>query len=141
VKLVKPLTNQGGVVLVVALLLLLVLTLIGISSVGTATFETNNAGNERLYNMAFYAADGGIENFRSRLLNDEVFVKGQTDTISIGSDHRCNLTVVDVWSGTGGTSYKVRSEGVSPNFPVPGRVVIEAIIEKGGTGGGSSDGY
>ena len=140
-KRVKPLTSQGGVVLVVALLLLLVLTLIGISSIGTATYETSSAGSERLYNMAFYAADGGIEEFRSRLLNDVVIVQDDKPIeIPIGSGgNKAIVTVLEVSNSGGGTSYKVRSEGISPNFPAHGRVVIEAIIEKGGSGGGSED--
>jgi Tfp pilus assembly protein PilX len=44
------LKSQTGVSLVMALLILLVLTLIAISAISTTTFETNIAGNERLYN-------------------------------------------------------------------------------------------
>jgi len=46
-----------------ALLILLVLTLIAISAISTTTFEANIAGNERLYNKAFYTADAGVDYF------------------------------------------------------------------------------
>jgi len=49
----STLRNNQGVSLVIALVILLVLTLIGISAISTTTFETNIAGNERLYNRAF----------------------------------------------------------------------------------------
>jgi hypothetical protein len=46
---------------VVALIILLVLTLIGFSSINTSTFESNIAGNERLGTEAFYAAEGCLQ--------------------------------------------------------------------------------
>jgi Tfp pilus assembly protein PilX len=52
-------SGQRGAALVVALLMLLILTLIGISSINLTVFETQISGNERTGNAAFYAADGG----------------------------------------------------------------------------------
>ena len=57
----SPLDNNRGSALVVALLMLVVLTLIGISATTTTTFELQIAGNDRLYKQAFYAADGATE--------------------------------------------------------------------------------
>ncbi len=57
----SPLNNQRGSALVVALLMLVVLTLIGISATTTTTFELQIAGNDKLYKQAFYAADGATE--------------------------------------------------------------------------------
>ena len=53
--------EKKGVALVIALLMLLVLTLIGISSISTTTFETSISGNERVRTDAFYAAEAGIQ--------------------------------------------------------------------------------
>ncbi len=53
--------NEKGVVLAAALLMLLVLTLIGISSINTSTFETGISGNERVAADAFYASEAGIQ--------------------------------------------------------------------------------
>jgi hypothetical protein len=53
--------NEKGIAMVVALVILLVLTLIGFSSINTSTFETNIAGNERLGTDAFYAAEGCLQ--------------------------------------------------------------------------------
>jgi Tfp pilus assembly protein PilX len=55
------LKEEKGVVLVIALLMMLVLTLIGISSIGTTNFETSISGNERVRTDAFYAAEAGIQ--------------------------------------------------------------------------------
>lgn len=54
-------TNKRGSALVVALLMLVVLTLIGISATTTTTFELQIAGNDKLFKKAFYAADGATE--------------------------------------------------------------------------------
>ena len=55
------LRNKKGVALVIALLILLVLTLIGISAINTTTFETSISGNERVGTDAFYASEAGIQ--------------------------------------------------------------------------------
>jgi type IV pilus assembly protein PilX len=53
----NDLGNENGVALIVALIMLLILTLIGISSISTTTFETNISGNERVGTAAFYASE------------------------------------------------------------------------------------
>lgn len=53
--------DERGIALIVALIILLVLTLIGISAISTTTFETNIAGNERIGTDAFYASEGGVQ--------------------------------------------------------------------------------
>jgi len=51
------LRNKDGVALVIALIMLLLLTFIGISAISTTTFETNITGNERVGTDAFYASE------------------------------------------------------------------------------------
>ena len=55
------LRNKDGVALVIALIMLLFLTFIGISAINTSTFETNIAGNERVGTAAFYASEAIFE--------------------------------------------------------------------------------
>ena len=57
----RRLGNERGVVLAVTLLMLLVLTLIGISAISTSTYETSISGNERVGADAFYASEAGIQ--------------------------------------------------------------------------------
>jgi hypothetical protein len=54
---VKGLSDEKGVALVIALIMLLILTFIGISAISTTTFETNISGNERVGTGAFYASE------------------------------------------------------------------------------------
>ncbi len=51
------LRNKNGVALVIALIMLLMLTFIGISAISTTTFEANITGNERVGTDAFYASE------------------------------------------------------------------------------------
>jgi hypothetical protein len=51
------LKNKNGVALVIALIMLLILTFIGISAISTTTFEANITGNERVGTDAFYASE------------------------------------------------------------------------------------
>jgi len=60
------LKDEKGIALVVAILLLLVVTLIGISGVNLATFDNMIAGNKRASDQAFYVAEAGINEFLGR---------------------------------------------------------------------------
>jgi type IV pilus assembly protein PilX len=55
------LRNRKGVALVIALIMLLLLTFIGISAISTTTFETNISGNERVGTAAFYASEAILQ--------------------------------------------------------------------------------
>ena len=60
-KIAKPLKNQSGVALVLALVMIVILTLIGLASTYTSNFELKLSGNKRGTTDAFYAADSGIQ--------------------------------------------------------------------------------
>ena len=53
------LVNEDGSVLVVALIMLVLLTLIGISATTTSEIETKIAGNERTFKRNLYLAEAG----------------------------------------------------------------------------------
>jgi len=60
-KMVCHLKDQSGVALVLALIMIVILTLIGIASTYTSTFEMKLSGNKRGTTDAFYAADSGVQ--------------------------------------------------------------------------------
>jgi hypothetical protein len=128
------LMEQKGIALVVALIMLLVLTLVGMAAVNLTSYEAKISGNERIYNNAFYAGDGGIENFRGRASTGEfVYATATSGTYQVAiGDSFSNVTYTRWNRSEGGIDYAdflVRSEGVSPSFPTAGRVVIESVIE------------
>ena len=72
--------RDQGAVLVLALLLLIVATLVGVSSLSTTNFAILISGNSRVSQKAFFAAEAGINEFLGRFRNDAV------DKILDGSD-------------------------------------------------------
>jgi hypothetical protein len=55
------LKNESGAALVVALLMIVILSLIGIASSSNSTFEIRLSGNKRGATDAFYTADAGVK--------------------------------------------------------------------------------
>jgi len=72
-KRIRPFNKQKGVVLVVSLIMLLLLTLIGITGVQVTSMEEKMAGNVRDQNIAFQAAE-------STLKEAETFILTQLST-------------------------------------------------------------
>ena len=131
------LQGHQGVSLVIALMILLVLTLIGISAISTTTFETNIAGNNRLYNRAFYSSDAGVDYFFSRgnfyisLTPSTGTVDSRTDGLPLGGDYfliNWERRISDLGPPKK-YEFKITSEGISPNFPTAGRVNIECVMD------------
>ncbi|MCG6944768.1 MAG: pilus assembly PilX N-terminal domain-containing protein [Deltaproteobacteria bacterium] len=58
-RIADTIANDRGSALVIALLVLVLLTLMGISATTTSTIEVQMAGNEKFHDMAFYAAESG----------------------------------------------------------------------------------
>jgi len=56
----RPLTHQTGAVLIVSLIMLLLLTLIGVTSMQTTSLEEKMAGNMRDRDLAFQAAESAL---------------------------------------------------------------------------------
>ncbi len=54
-------SGQDGYVLILCLVVLLLLTILGISSTMLTTVELQIAGNDRTHKETFYEADGGVE--------------------------------------------------------------------------------
>ena len=63
------LTNENGAALVIALLMMIMLTLVGLGSIFTSTFEVKLSGNKRGTTNAFYAADSGVQVIMANLNN------------------------------------------------------------------------
>src|SRR4030042_3106830 len=76
----SALKNERGVALVIALIMLIVLTFLGIASISSSVVEAKISGNERVGSAAFYVASGGVEVGISRLPDITAY------SGSIGSD-------------------------------------------------------
>jgi hypothetical protein len=62
----KHLREEKGIALVIGMLLLLIVTLIGISALNNSTYDLLISGNERASVQAFYVAEAGINEFMGR---------------------------------------------------------------------------
>jgi hypothetical protein len=63
------LKTQSGVALVIALIMMVVLTVIGLASTFTSSIEAKLSGNKRGSTDAFYAADSGVQVILARIEN------------------------------------------------------------------------
>ncbi len=76
--------DQSGAALVIALIMMIALTVIGLASVMSSNFELKLSGNTRGSINAFYAADGGSQAARNTDVHDnfglEVSVSGDKFT-------------------------------------------------------------
>lgn len=63
--------GEEGFVLVFTLVLLVVVTLLGVSSIDTSIFESTMSANDALYKRAFYQADGGA-NVAAMLIEENI---------------------------------------------------------------------
>ncbi len=91
----QMMSNEDGSVVFVAIVILILLTVMGISATNTSTIEVLIAGNEIDYKEAFYFADGstdvGLELLEQNLACPEGFT---SDNLMIGS---ANVIDSDFW--------------------------------------------
>jgi Tfp pilus assembly protein PilX len=68
-------SEEKGAALAVAMIILVVLALLGSAAIKTSNIEVEIAGNEKLYQMAFYAANAGAD-LAPRVIRDTVSLRG-----------------------------------------------------------------
>ena len=94
--------KQDGAALVVGLVLLMILTLLAISGMNTATTELTMAGNNQYLESAFQAAESGVDeamaqgSFQTVAPNviPQRAING-TDLVSSTTTYQCNTLVPD----------------------------------------------
>ncbi len=59
----KLLQSEEGFVLIIAMLIMIVVSLLGIAALNTTTIETMIAGNEKFAQVQFFQADSGVNQF------------------------------------------------------------------------------
>ena len=138
---VDTIATDRGSALVVALLVLVLLTLLGISATTTSTIEVQITGNEKFHDMAFYAAESGWQtslNWLDRQFpgviqnlgwdeDSQTFVQGKYNTpdyMVLAEDNDTEYSVKIEFVGTRavpgyGTNfrrfnYRVNSVGIGP---------------------------
>ena len=85
-KITSIINNQQGSVIVMAVIILVLLTVIGISATNTSTTEVQVSTNAVLHNIAFYTADSGIAAGRAALTNIKIADAGSWDQLLFNLD-------------------------------------------------------
>ena len=81
----RPRRGQRGAALVVGLVLMLILTILGISGMNTATLELTMTANSQARQLAFQAAESGIEITLTGAIDPNVAHARATHTFGDGS--------------------------------------------------------
>jgi len=130
--------NQTGVVLVVSLVMLLLLTLIGLTGMQTTSLEEKMAGNIRNQNLAFQAAESALRAGEAVLtqatlpsFNNTNGMYAEGSAASIFDD----LTGTSVWAAATTVTY---STGTLANTAEDPEYIIQKMPSVGGGGSGSS---
>lgn len=129
--------GQNGAALIVSLLILVVLTLLGLTAMGTATLEEKMSGNQRDHDVAFEAAEGALA--QGKLDIERVFdnpfmfgsgsVGGSTETaIQRAGLYNAVLGSTSPWQGSWETGNSVGSPAVS-GLPDPPAYMAEFLGE------------
>lgn len=150
--------NERGVAMIVAMLVLIILTVIGIASSKTAVYDTITAVADKRKRTAFYAAEAGLEHAKAVIASYTMPMLSATDTfskwkpsllhgattaipnvvflkdITVGSDKKYKYTVyVRNNNDGGGPSNDVDGEIVlrsesSSTIEGGGKAIVEAIV-------------
>jgi len=98
--------NQSGVVLVISLIMLLLLTIIGVTAMQVNNLEEKMAGNARDQNIAFQAAESTLQEAESFILNNpnsDVTYSGANGLLDIADDEPTNF-FTHSWSAADSTA-------------------------------------
>jgi Na+-transporting methylmalonyl-CoA/oxaloacetate decarboxylase gamma subunit len=107
------LQTQGGAALVIAVLILLILTVVGIYAVTSSTLETKIAGTERVLQEAFHAADGGVD-YGRRVIN--LVLTNQSLPGGTDPHDEDNTTLLQEMIGDSTSSWQSESPWIAPTI-------------------------
>jgi type IV pilus assembly protein PilX len=134
----KSLRSQRGISLIVALIMLLVLTLIGVSSMNTAIVELKMAGSMQQQGIALNRADEllnvGEDDVEAITNNPVAFDFAEEDDGYYVNDNAIDVYDVD-WAGQGLTSIPGTNSGDSYVIEYMGAKEIPGETAKVGTDG------
>ena len=85
-KITSIIKNQQGSIIIIAMIILALLTIIGVSATNISTTEVQVSTNALLHNIAFYTADSGIEAGRAVLNEIKIADAGSWDNLLFNVD-------------------------------------------------------
>ncbi len=137
----RPLQSEEGSVIVMVLLILVVLTLLGISAIDTSTIELHIASNDHFHKIAFYNTDAGVygtAKLISRTLDNSAGITSGSGTDAPGITY-----LIPAPGGTNADDFYAQIMGFNPydginpydgpkdvRFPI-GSNNVEVDVERG----------
>nr|NJM03076.1 hypothetical protein [Desulfobacula sp.] len=119
---ISPLKNENGSAIVLALVILAVLTIIGISASTTSTVELKIVRNEKIHTQNFYYAEAGVYEGAQRIeqeANPEVQLIAETTGHDWLNDNTVDFSTPAAWQNLGPASGNVNDNSdpsvVDPN--------------------------
>ena len=114
----NPGKNQRGATLMISLMLLLVMTLIGVTAMGSANLEEKMAGNDRDLNLAFEAAEAGLRQAENYLTNDiaSTAAFSGANTGLYPQDSSPDITTATTWVNSINYSGTISGVKTSPKY-------------------------
>lgn len=130
---VKSVTNEKGIALVVALVMLALLTILGTFALSTSSTELFITGNYRNSQYAFYAADAAIEygkwvvrDTRTIMPGTELSCEPQPD---LGFNCKNNKKYLEVFTGPNNSKGSIHIAWVKTGMPPAGYTDDEYVAD------------
>jgi len=130
----EHLNNENGSTLIIALMVMMLLTVLGISATNTAVTELQIATNDQAHKMAFYDADAGVQ-YTLGLIKQDIINDTDIKDIDLTSNKYTNPPNNNFkfsifykglpWTNTGPYSFTSTGSG-----PGNAQVVIEASFQR-----------
>jgi type IV pilus assembly protein PilX len=121
--------GQSGAVLIISLIVLLLLTLIGVSSIQTTTLEEKMAGNYRDKNLAFQAAEAALRHGEAlaKTINPLTISAVNNGINSTGIYQNPKDEPLQNFSWNNDAAIGIYKEGRFNQFKFPPRFIIEIL--------------
>ena len=128
--------NEGGYVIIAAIMVLALLTLIGISATNISTTEKHISTNSLLYERAFYTAESGLEHVRELLKVQ--FVQFNSVNLATGASPDCDFALNGAVTGVAATGSNFAGGVVWINTVLNG-VTYSVRVWNNADGGGATN--
>jgi Tfp pilus assembly protein PilX len=135
---ISPLKNEDGSVIVMAMIILVLLTLIGISSTDNTVIENQIVRSEALYRQNLYRAESAIIELAQFMEDNDITSPAAYDWLT-DAVAAADMTIAANWDWSGGGSANAQLSNNMDDAGDANNVTAHAAIAKGIAGGSSLD--
>ncbi len=140
----KQVRQQHGAVLIISMIILLLLTILGVTSMRTTQLEERMAGNARDRHVAFEAAEAALvsaETFVQTIVTSAPFDLNGSDGLYSNDPSLADITNYVDWSGGDPSRGFLTASniGISQGVGTSPKYVIQRILPGTTSGGGNTD--